>query len=338
MTVSIPIIQWNAPVKDFQATEAAWAGSVDSVAWWLNLYGNAAVNERLQVATDSAIVLANETIEWTGGGALLSVRVIRSSQQDTPLEATAILDDGPMMLGLGYSSTEALFNYRGSDQMVSEPPSGWKFDETASYYIWVSKTAPKGVVLPNGSVRKLNDEVNAKFTELALNHFTEKYNTGQVLNNVVARAKEKLDDVAARDDLDSALRTVLESQKRVLAIQEDLQRALREAQQTANATMLFNTLRGVLSVVQLGQMVATELGQDSKQFDKATKIEDIWNTLDDRRVRIEERRVQLLSSFDGTTVDFEKYLAYLKTRLEDYVHPPASVTDRYLAPTVLPKP
>jgi hypothetical protein len=123
--IAPPNLQWSSAVRSIAEVQNAWEGSVDVAAWWLNLLGEQAVNERLALSLEEAIVKAREAAMWTDTGALLWVRVVRLEHPDTPIRVTGIINDKPLFVGLGRDPADALFNYLGTDQIIPDAPTGY---------------------------------------------------------------------------------------------------------------------------------------------------------------------------------------------------------------------
>ena len=321
----VPTRQWAGPDRNFNDVQDAWSGGADIFAWWVNLFGANAFADDLRVATDNARAKALEAVSWTGTGALLWVRVVRVEHGDTQLVARGILGDGPLLVGLGVEPRDALFEHLNSDQLVVAPPPGWKFDEAASYFLWVTSDKPEGVVVPRGSMRELSDEVRAKFSELSLQHFSRKFRSGLVLSNVVSRAKRDLQDQQAKDALDKTLARIVESERRVRDIEKKLEIALREAADSNRALMLLNTLKGVLTVAQLGEMVATELNRSPAEFKNAPSGKHLLQMTQGIADKAEADRVSYVGMFEGSLEDFRTYMGILEQQLQEFAPPPGEV-------------
>jgi hypothetical protein len=330
--IQVPQRQWTGPAINFGDVQDAWSGAVDVVGWWVNLFGANQLAQDMQDSSKSACAKALAATNWTGTGALLWLRVMKVDHQDSPLVARGIIGDGPMFLALGQTPREALYAYLTSDRMIGNPPDGWVFDDAASHYIWVDSNHPNGTVIPKGAIRELTDEVKGKFSEMALAHAQAQFSSGEILTKIVDAAKKSLQDAQAAAKLEDILQTVKSSQARVRQIQEKLNDALEAASASQRAMMLLDTLKGVLSIAQLGEMVAAEMKVDASVFKNQPTLDSLVTFTQGKAAAAEDTRVHYLGAFNGSIEDYKTFLKLLQQQVYEYVPSAPPALDQYLKP------
>jgi hypothetical protein len=329
---SIPT--WVGPSRTPAEVQDAWGGAIESVAWWLNLWGDISVNEAIADAVRIRSAEAKVAADWCGCGVLMHLRVAKKASPNSALYSRRILDGGPTILAIGESPAEALFNSLSQDMLLELPSDGSVLDPDSSYYIWVSAETPNGAAVKFGDQNDTQNEVRNRFSEFALRKFSSQIEQNDILLRVVEKAKSSVQDNAQREKIESARQAVVAAGKQVAEINRELTQALKEAE-AANKTMaLITTLQGVLSIAQLGQLVISELNLPPDKFGPDTTFVSLTKVVGDAGASAEARRVQLSTTFMGSYSDFLRYWDGLKTEVSTGRPPP--VIQQYL--TNPPKP
>lgn len=325
-TVLVPSKTWSPDSVPKSPSEvvSSWSGGMNAVAWWVNLYADSHVKGQVKKVLDDSIAKLTKDLEWTGEGALLQVRLIRTSNPNSPLKAVGILGDQAWYAGTGRTAEDALFAYWKSPQLRPGIPDGWAEDPLGSNYFWVTLEdgKPHATVVPRGLAADLDSKLTANFSQYALDYYKRAWQATDTWLTIAQTAKSRLASQAAKKAIDTAWADVKASQARVSEANGRLERAIEAERKAADAMRLVQTLQGILTVAQLVQEVRTTMNESVPELSSASTAAAVVDTTTKVHQGKSEERVRLGAAFDGTRTDLQKFLGILGRMAKDAGAPP----------------
>ncbi|MYN16057.1 hypothetical protein GTP81_04770 [Rugamonas sp. FT107W] len=316
-TVLVPSTRWNPASVPKSPSEVhdAWQGGVDAVAWWVNIFAEKAVQKNVSKLINESMVTVAKDLAWTGGGALVNVRLIRMQAPDTPLQAVGILGDSAWFAGIGRTPEEALFEYWKTPQLRPEVPKGWTEDPLGSNYFWVQIDAsgkPRATVVPRGLAVDLDQRLRENFGQYALEYYRKSWAATDTWSNIAREARSRMTEQAARKKVDDAWASVKASQARVAEANIKLEEALESERRTSKALQTIKLMQGILTVAQMIQEVRSTLNEPVPELSAASNAAAVINVTENIYKGRKDSRVTMLAAFDGSLADLQGFLNSLR--------------------------
>jgi hypothetical protein len=218
-----------AEVPNRQDIEGRWSGSVDFVGWWINMWIDRRLQPQIRGAIQAAISKQEEYLNWTGQGVLLRLEIIRRYDGNTPLTAVGLLSNPAYAIGHGESAGEAWIQNRSTGTISAGVPEGWEIDKVMSGYLWVYRDAHGHLVkkgVPNGTLARLDREMTDSWPLMYSRYLQARANNLELWKRIADKAVQKIKDRAAKAAIETSLRQVDESKRRVTEINKRLEQAL----------------------------------------------------------------------------------------------------------------
>ena len=257
------------PQPNPQEVRARFKGTVDGVAWWLNMWADTKLQPAIKASVEETAKAQVGLMKWTGHGVLLRLEVVRRHDKETPLEAVGILGESAFVIGSGQTPEDAWIEFQ-SRAGIWRPgvPEGWQLDQVMSTYTWVERDKNGELTyrnVPQGIVTDLESKIIYNWGQYYTSHLNTKRNNRRLWLTVAENAKASINDRVAKDSIDRSFRLVDEFRKRVADIEERLQKALQAEKDGANAARIIRTLKGILTVAELVDKAALLMGEKSRQ-------------------------------------------------------------------------
>ena len=327
-TVLVPSKQWNpsSVPKSPGAVSDAFSGTIDGIAWWANLYADKTVQADVRKMLQASATQLAKSIEWTGEGALLTVTMIGSQHPDSPFKAVGVLGDGVMYAGAGSSAEEALYQYWRTPPLRPAIPDGWTVHPLGETYLWVTLDgAGKPIVraVPRGLAQDLDSRLRDNYGGVALAYARKSWSARDRWESIARKTKKQLASNEARKQVDTAMASILTSQKRVEDANVELKAAIERERRAASAMQTVKLLQGVLTVAQLIQEVRTTFNEPLPELSDASTAAAVINTVTGYQDGATKQTTSMQALFSGSLEDLQKFLNILGAKAKEAGAPPS---------------
>jgi hypothetical protein len=315
-----------AEVPNRQDIEGRWSGSVDFVGWWINMWIDRRLQPQIRGAIQAAISKQEEYLNWTGQGVLLRLEIIRRYDGNTPLTAVGLLSNPAYAIGHGESAGEAWIQNRSTGTISAGVPEGWEIDKVMSGYLWVYRDAHGHLVkkgVPNGTLARLDREMTDSWPLMYSRYLQARANNLELWKRIADKAVQKIKDRAAKAAIETSLRQVDESKRRVTEINKRLEQALESEKRGDQILAFLRVMSTVLTASQLAQQAADQFG-DAAAFRNATTASSVIQTAEQVQTDRVHYAATLRVQFDGSFADLQKFLAQLWHNVQP-ANPPGEV-------------
>lgn len=269
--------------KTFKATQGAASG----VKGFLNAVFSFGVSQKISKQVQEKALEASNHLKWTGQkGGLIEILMQSPIAADIPAELLSVT-----FIGGGDCPYNVLTENLSKDQMGPGARNGYKIDNDASFYTWVSLekgVTPKVTTVAPGSRGLIVDKViGDKAAKAALTSSASAREIDQ-LRSLVREIERVETSAKVTKEVRETLKKREDIKASIWAVEQSLQQALKEQTSAAQAMAWIDSLDQALTFAKLVSQVSSLANSAPKStidaIKKAKTKEELKSALADYQV------------------------------------------------------